>query len=1519
MEKVVEEVERKRKAQEEVGNGENGGGAEGGEQRQKRNRQGSGEILGNGDLGVAGEVAEGWFGGGNGGGLSVGDEIARLFGEVSGGGLGIDGEGVSFWGGGGGDVCKFGGQGFGIEEFRGGFGGAGSGNGGKILGCENFGFGFVGNKDPGGCLGLDGGGGGIGFWGGEHSCSGLGGGVGNQVVGCDLYACENAGEGIQGLFGGGVRGGAAGLLGGESGLLWGGERDQGCLSGNASGNGGGMVESRGECGEDRRGKTAKEEGVGSKGRRGRPKGSKNKKKVVGAEEGVVQSSGIAGENVGEGEIVRPKSRQGRPKGSKNKKKENLADDENEGMPSGNVGGEGTVKPQSKQARRKGFKIRKKAIVNDKIEALAPVVGDETKELIAIATTSNEVGNEIVRPKKKVGLPKGSKTKKNLIGEENHGMSILGAEGIDISAPPVGLKKEMLDLMGEQSEKMEVKVCSGYEVGDGIVRLKAKRGRPKGSKNKKKNVGNDSKIEVVCSTGLEDEIIIGEEMGRLPSGATSEDVQMKKKRGRPKGSKTRKKNIVGEPIQEAPGDIVVGNHGNGEDASVTGLENEMPILLGEEYKRMPVEASGNNEGGNEDAQQKDRHGRSKGTKTKRLNAAARKHRRQEGENVEKVDGGDERSEKKRGRPKGSKKKRQILIAEAWSKIAALQHQSSASALEVEHQKEKDLKEDFGFPVEQLKNSHMEKHYHKRPRGRPRKYFGFPVEQLKNSDGIENNCHKRPRGRPRKFNNQHPIATEFNRGKSTDMSDDKRESLMCHQCLKNGRKGVVVCLNCRRKRYCYACLAKWYPDKTKQDIEIACPYCRGNCNCRICLKEDLVVVAGNEETDANVKLQKLLYLLCKTLPLLRHIQQEQKSELDVECCLRGVQLTEEDFTRSILEDDDRVYCDNCNTSIVNFHRSCPNPDCSYDLCLTCCSELREGCQPGGGEAESSCQQSFQRVYGKGTVTNGQIPANGNVSQSEMAVPLNGCTSDMSSDFPDWIAEADGRIPCPPKARGGCGAQLLELRRIFEANWVEKLILSSEYLTINYQAPDIDFSRGCSLCHSISSAGDGVKASEVRQAAYREHSHDNFLYCPNSVHLGDNDIEHFQLHWTRGEPVVVRNVLKKAAGLSWEPMVMWRAFIGAKKVLKEEAVRVKAIDCLDWCEVEINIFQFFKGYIEGRKYSTGWPEMLKLKDWPASNSFDECLPRHFAECIAMLPFCDYTHPKSGVLNLATKLPVALKPDLGPKTYIAYGTMEELGRGDSVTKLHCDISDAVNVLTHTTEVKIPPRQRKIINQLQKQYEAENEIIERNSCNEYLEPSNLTEDMKFVNALESSSIPTRNARSNDTSEVVYGGAVWDIFRRQDVPKLKEYLQKHHKEFYHISNSPVNSVIHPIHDQTLYLNEKHKKKLKEEFDVEPWTFEQHLGEAVFIPAGCPHQVRNRKSCIKVALDFVSPENIQECIRLTEEFRLLPEKHRSKEDKLEVKKMALFAASDAINEAKNLMSKKDSLNGAWELRRSSHSD
>ncbi|KAK8958740.1 hypothetical protein KSP40_PGU001385 [Platanthera guangdongensis] len=90
-----------------------------------------------------------------------------------------------------------------------------------------------------------------------------------------------------------------------------------------------------------------------------------------------------------------------------------------------------------------------------------------------------------------------------------------------------------------------------------------------------------------------------------------------------------------------------------------------------------------------------------------------------------------------------------------------------------------------------------------------------------------------------------------------------------------------------------------------------------------------------------------------------------------------------------------------------------------------------------------------------------------------------------------------------------------------------------------------------------------------------------------------------------------------------------------------------------------------------------MLKLKDWPPSSFFAERLPRHCSEFIAALPYKDYTHPVAGIMNLASRIPEGRpRPDLGPKTYIAYGFHDELGRGDSMTKLHCDISGAVHFL---------------------------------------------------------------------------------------------------------------------------------------------------------------------------------------------------------------------------------------------------
>ena len=51
---------------------------------------------------------------------------------------------------------------------------------------------------------------------------------------------------------------------------------------------------------------------------------------------------------------------------------------------------------------------------------------------------------------------------------------------------------------------------------------------------------------------------------------------------------------------------------------------------------------------------------------------------------------------------------------------------------------------------------------------------------------------------------------------------------------------------------------------------------------------------------------------------------------------------------------------------------------------------------------------------------------------------------------------------------------------------------------------------------------------------------------------------------------------------------------------------------------------------------------------------------------------------------------------------------------------------------------------------------------------------------------------------------------------------------------------------------------------------------------------NLADCIKVACDFVSPENIQRCAQLTQEFRKLNFSYHWKEDVLQLRTMMWFA-------------------------------
>lgn len=800
----------------------------------------------------------------------------------------------------------------------------------------------------------------------------------------------------------------------------------------------------------------------------------------------------------------------------------------------------------------------------------------------------------------------------------------------------------------------------------------------------------------------------------------------------------------------------------------------------------------------------------------------------------------------------------------------------------------------------------------------------------------------------------------------------ESAICHQCQKNDKVKLVRCSKCRGKRYCISCIANWYPECSEEDIEKACPFCRGNCSCKACLRGNGQV--RMQETDNTEKIRYLHYFLSMALPVLKQIHRDEYLEQELEAKIQGEPTIKPEIPKAKLNADEHLFCDNCKTSIVDYHRNCPRR--SYDLCLSCCRGLREGCQPGGGRAELAQQQSTDRGFSReGLPRNKQTKVSGGRSGWELHSQVtSNSTVDSTDRLPDWKANSDGSIPCPPKEYGGCGCHLLELKRIYRMNMIAKLDKEAEEMASSCKvAEGLKISHSCTSCFkSGSHVKNGYSERNLRQAAHRKDNSDNYLYCPTAQDTKEEGLEHFQKHWIRGQPVIVQNVLEGTSGLCWDPTVMLRPVRDTMNGKFNEETKIKAIDCLNWCEIEISVNQFFKGYVEGQMHKNGWPLMLKLKDWPPRNFFEERLPRHRAEFINALPFHEYTHPEWGLLNLAAKLPDnCLKPDLGPRTYIAYGTSEELGRGDSITKLHCDMYDVVNVLTHTAEVKFPGWQQVKIDKIQRSlraldseelYEDSDRIgnsfgeeergkttkteaasfdVSVSQSNRKVSSNQTIDECLNDNDIESSlrsksldcmeeqnwdingskydgsekwkahsseqkdvgTIPTkvegRIGNRENSLDVIRGGALWDIFRREDIPKLQDYLLKHCQDFRHSRNISADSVVHPIHDQTFYLNEGHKKKLKEEYQVEPWTFEQHLGEAVFIPAGCPHQVRNLKSCIKVALNFVSPENLQERIRLEDELRLLPKNHRAREGRLEARKMAMYAVSSAVNEIEKL--------------------
>ncbi|KAJ8473530.1 hypothetical protein ONZ45_g16263 [Pleurotus djamor] len=107
------------------------------------------------------------------------------------------------------------------------------------------------------------------------------------------------------------------------------------------------------------------------------------------------------------------------------------------------------------------------------------------------------------------------------------------------------------------------------------------------------------------------------------------------------------------------------------------------------------------------------------------------------------------------------------------------------------------------------------------------------------------------------------------------------------------------------------------------------------------------------------------------------------------------------------------------------------------------------------------------------------------------------------------------------------------------------------------------------------------------------------------------------------------------------------------------------------------------------------------------------------------------------------------------------------------------------------------------------------------------------------------------------GVALWHIFRPEDAQSLRSFLA-------HLNRLNGSD---PINEQKYYLTAPQLDQLHAQWNVDPLTFEQRMGDCVFIPAGCAHQVSNTTSCIKVALDFLSPQSLTRCRQVAYERRI----------------------------------------------------
>lgn len=165
-----------------------------------------------------------------------------------------------------------------------------------------------------------------------------------------------------------------------------------------------------------------------------------------------------------------------------------------------------------------------------------------------------------------------------------------------------------------------------------------------------------------------------------------------------------------------------------------------------------------------------------------------------------------------------------------------------------------------------------------------------------------------------------------------------------------------------------------------------------------------------------------------------------------------------------------------------------------------------------------------------------------------------------------------------------------------------------------------------------------------------------------------------------------------------------------------------------------------------------------------------------LARLPLPELTDPRQQVatLNLATCLKTQDNPpDLGPKVYMAatWRPEESDGEGDNVTKLHLDMTDAVNVL-----VDVPTASSSPVLQ---------DELQPGPLHPQQQPLGQQQQPLGQQPQQQQQLGQHRPQQQQQQLGHVPAAVWDIFARRDVQPLSAFLAAHATDFTHMGQ-PVS-------------------------------------------------------------------------------------------------------------------------------------